>query len=71
MSLEQVFREEIELSRAEGRDFSFSSTQKAALLAEHGLDAMRDTLIREIRRVDMPCIDPFDNEADVSSMVAR
>ena len=46
MSLQEIVAAEIAHSQREGRDFSFSSGQKAQLLAAHGLDALRDTLIQ-------------------------
>jgi hypothetical protein len=70
-SLSEIIRAEIEASQRERRDFSFSSTMKMQLLDTYGLDAVRDTLMQEIRRVGMPCIDPFNPDQDIGALISR
>jgi hypothetical protein len=69
--LDDIIREELAAARTEGRDFSFSVSQKSELADRFGADVVCETLIREIRSARMACIDPFRPGQDISALVAR
>jgi hypothetical protein len=71
MSLRQIITTEIAAATREGRDFSFSTAVKARLVKKYGVEAVYTTLTEEIRRADIPCIDCYNNEADVSGLISR
>jgi len=60
---------ELENAIREKRDFRFSSDVKRVLKIQYGAQAVCDTLIQEIRRAYMPCIEPFDPLMDLSKFI--
>jgi len=62
---------EFENANREKRDFRFSREVKRALREQYGAEVVCAVLIQEIRRTNMPCIEPFDPLRNMSKFIEQ